>query len=68
MFVLFLPGDFDERLLGFPVLLLELVHHRRVLALDEAVQIVSGVAAAMTQSFWTNVVTAALPSDSVPRN
>lgn len=49
MLVLLLPGDLDERLLGFPVLLLELVHHRRVLALVEAVQIVPGVAAAMTQ-------------------
>lgn len=60
MFILFLPGDLDERLLGFPVLLLELVHHGRVLALDEAVQIVSGVAAAMTQRLDHNVVTAAL--------
>lgn len=46
MFVLFLAGDLDERLLGLPVPLLELVHHGRVLALDEAVQVVLGVAAA----------------------
>lgn len=50
MLVLFLPGDFDERLFGFPVLLLELVHHRRVLALDEAVEVISGVAAATKQT------------------
>lgn len=52
MFVLFLPGHLDERLFGFPVFLLELVHHRRVLALDEAVQIVSGVSAAVTDVWW----------------
>lgn len=50
VFILFLPGDLDKRLLGFPVPLLELVHHGRVLALDEAVEVISGVAAAMTQT------------------
>lgn len=58
MLVLFLPGDLDERLLGFPVLLLELVHHGRVLALDETVKIVLGVATAMTQKH--EAVTAAV--------
>lgn len=48
MFVLLLAGDLNERLLGFPELLLELVDHRGVLALDEAVQVVPGVATAMT--------------------
>lgn len=67
MLVLFLPGDLDERLFGFPVLLLELVHHRRVLALNETVQIVSGVAAAMTQRLDTILVTAALPHNNPGR-
>lgn len=49
MLVLLLPGDLDESLLGFPVFLLELVYHRWVLALDEAIKIVSGVTTAMTQ-------------------
>lgn len=49
MLVLLLPRDLDEGLLGFPVFLLELVHHRRVLALDEAVEVVSGVATATTK-------------------
>lgn len=52
MFVLLLAGDLNERLLGFPELLLELVDHRGVLALDEAVQVVPGVATAMTEGFF----------------
>lgn len=52
MFVLLLAGDLNERLLGFPELLLELVDHRGVLALDEAVQVVPGVATAMIQRFF----------------
>lgn len=52
MFVLLLAGDLNERLLGFPELLLELVDHRGVLALDEAVQVVPGVATVMTEGFF----------------
>lgn len=51
MFVLLLARDLDECLLGFPELLLEPVDHGGVLALDEAVQVVPGVATAMTGYF-----------------
>lgn len=44
MFVLFLSRDLDDLLFGFPVLLLELVHNRRVLAFNKAVKILPRVA------------------------
>lgn len=49
MFVLLLARDLNECLLGFPELLLELVDHWGILALDEAVQVVPGVTTAMTE-------------------
>jgi len=38
MFVLLLSCDFDQCLFGFPVFLLELVHHRRFLTLEKLVK------------------------------
>lgn len=68
VFVLLLAGDLNERLFGFPKLLLELVDHRGVLALDEAVQVVPGVATAITQRLFQKVTGVVCSEDSSWKN
>lgn len=55
MLVFFLARDFDERLFGLPVLLLEPVHHGGVLTLDEAIKAFTGKTAAKTRTSSRNL-------------